>query len=327
MSSKTKLISVILTIIIISLIALIINASYFNKRKYYIQGEVVSNNVDISTRVQGRAAEIFFDVGDDVKKGDILAILSSPALEAQKQYVESQVAIAKASKKVTYSTRPETIRAQKAAVDKATADLVLAQKSYDRLEKLSEQQSISRQQLDEAKNKLDSALKAKDAAQANYQLTVNGSSKETKSLADAQLIQSLAALNQIDVDLSELTVKAPIDGQITSKIAEIGQLYNPGTPLFTIVNLNDLWLTFYIREDLLHNAKVGDHYFVDVPALDKKIEVSITAINALGQFATWKATKATGDFDLRTFEVRVKPIVAVDGLRPGMSATAIWTSK
>ncbi|WP_392559978.1 HlyD family secretion protein [Orbus mooreae] len=289
-----------------------------------LQGEVQVNRVDISARVQGRAVEINYDVGDNVNKGDVLLVLSSPALIAQRDYIQSQLDVAIANKNITYSTRPENIDAQKAALQKAEADLLLAQQSHDRLQQLASKNLISKQQYDEASNQLAVAKQATQVAKANYDLVVNGNSVEAKALADAQVKQAQSALEQIDVDIKELTVISPINGQITSRIAEIGQLYNPGTPLFSLVDLDDAWVTFNVREDWLNSAKVGDVYTINIPALNKKIPVKITAINALGSYANWRATKATGDFDLKTFEVRAKPIDKVEGLRPGMSATITW---
>lgn len=321
---NSKKISLFLLLLIIFITIAVLFMQFYNGRIYYLQGEVDANRVDVSARVQGRAKNIYFDVGDNVKKGDLLMTLSSPALEAQKKSVESQLQIAKANRAVTYSTRPENIEAQKAALEKTESDLALAKATYQRLLSLSKQHSISKQQLDEAQNQLEAATKAKTVAQANYELALNGSSPEAKLLADAQVEQAQTALEQIKVDLSELEVRAPVDGQIITKVAEVGQLYNPGTPLFSMVNLDNLWITFNVREDRLHEAKIGQIYSVSIPALNEKIKVKVISINALGQYANWKATKATGDFDLKTFEVRAKPTTEIENLRPGMSATATW---
>lgn len=321
---KSKKIKLIIFSLVLLAIILTVICYFPNAKTYYLQGEVDANRIDIAARVQGRASVIYFDVGDNVKKGDLLMTLSSPALEAQKKYVESQLQIARANRAVTYSTRPENIDAQKAALEKSDSDLKLAKTTYDRLESLSKQQSISKQQLDETRNKLEVANKARIVAQANYELALNGSSVEAKLLADAQVEQAQTALDQLNVDLSELEVRSPVDGQIITRVAEIGQLYNPGTPLFSMINLDNLWLTFNVREDRLYNAHIGQNYSVFIPALNEKIEVKVTTINALGQYANWKATKATGDFDLKTFEVRAKPILDIKNLRPGMSATATW---
>lgn len=297
---------------------------FFVHTTVLLQGEIEANRTDISARIQGRAAKINYDVGDNIKTGDILVILRSPELLAQQNYVQTQLDVAIANKNVVYSTRPENIEAQKAALGKAESDLVLAQESFNRIKKLTQQNYASKQMYDDALNKLQTATKARNMAQANYDLAVNGNSVEAKRLADTQVEQAQAALEQINIDVEQLTVVSPIDGQVTAKVAELGQLYNPGTPLFTLIDLNNMWITFNIREDFLNNAKVGDTINVCIPALKKTIKVKITTINALGAYANWRATKATGGFDLKTFEVRVKPIETITGLRPGMTALTDW---
>ncbi|OCG48437.1 hypothetical protein A9G35_01625 [Gilliamella sp. Choc5-1] len=317
-----------LIIAIIAVIAMVIIIYFANQPSTIIlQGEVESNRVDVAARVQGRVIQFNYDVGDDVKKGDTLLTLSSPALLAQLATAEAQLNVAIASRDTTYSTRPETIDLQKAQLDKAKSDLALAQASYDRINRLAKNGTVSKQNYDESFNQYQVAIKAYEAAKANLTLAENGSSIEQKKLADAQVEQSKAALAQVKADVNELTLVAPINGQITTRVAETGQLYSPGTPLYSIIDLNDIWFTFNIREDLLGNLKVGDKFQVKVPALNNQvIDVKVTVLNALGQYANWQATKATGDFDLKTFEMRAKPINQVAGLRPGMSVTTKWQS-
>ncbi|MWN05506.1 HlyD family secretion protein [Gilliamella bombicola] len=317
-----------LIIAIIAVIALVIIIYLANQPSTIIlQGEVESNRVDVAARVQGRVIQFNYDVGDDVKQGDTLLTLSSPALLAQLTTAEAQLKVAMASRDNTYSTRPETIDVQKAQLDKAKSDLVLAQTSYERIDRLAKNGTVSKQSYDESFNQYQAAIKAHEAAKANLELAENGSSIEQKKLADAQVEQSEAALSQVKADVNELTLVSPISGQITTRVAETGQLYSPGTPLYSIIDLNDIWFTFNIREDLLGNLKVGDTFQVKVPALNNQIiDVKVTVLNALGQYANWQATKATGDFDLKTFEMRAKPINKVSGLRPGMSVTTKWQS-
>ncbi|SCB87726.1 HlyD family secretion protein [Gilliamella intestini] len=318
-----------LIIAIIAVIAMVIIIYFANQPSTIIlQGEVESNRVDVAARVQGRVIQFNYDVGDDVKKGDTLLTLSSPALLAQLASAEAQLNVAIASRDTTYSTRPETIDLQKAQLDKAKLDLALAQASYDRINRLAKNGTVSKQNYDESFNQYQAAIKAYEAAKANLTLAENGSSIEQKKLADAQVEQSKAALAQVKADVNELTLVSPINGQITTRVAETGQLYSPGTPLYSIIDLNDIWFTFNIREDLLGNLKVGDTFQVRVPALNNQIiDVKVTVLNALGQYANWQATKATGDFDLKTFEMRAKPINKVSGLRPGMSVTTKWQSR
>jgi HlyD family secretion protein len=318
-----------LIVAIMAVIAMVIIIYFVNQPNTIIlQGEVESNRVDVAARVQGRVIQFNYDVGDNVKQGDILLNLSNPALLAQLATSEAQLKVAMASRDNTYSTRPETIDLQKAQLDKAKSDLLLAQTSYERINRLVKNGTVSKQNYDESFNQYQAAIKAHEAAKANLALAENGSSVEQKKLADVQVEQSKAALEQVNADVNELTLISPINGQITTRVAEVGQLYSPGTPLYSIIDLNDIWFTFNIREDLLGDLKVGDTFKVKVPALNNQvIDVKVTVLNALGQYANWQATKATGDFDLKTFEMRAKPINQVPGLRPGMSVTTKWQSR
>ncbi|MCO6538395.1 MAG: efflux RND transporter periplasmic adaptor subunit [Gilliamella sp.] len=318
-----------LIVAIIAVIAMVVIIYFaYQPSTIILQGEVESNRVDVAARVQGRVNQFNYDVGDDVKQGEVLLTLSNPALLAQLATAEAQLKVAMASRDNTYSTRPETIDVQKAQLDKAKSDLDLAQTSYERINRLAKNGTVSKQSYDESFNQYQAAIKAYEAAKANLSLAENGSSVEQKKLADVQVEQSEAALAQVKADVNELTLVSPINGQITTRVAETGQLYSPGTPLYSIIDLNDIWFTFNIREDLLGNLKVGDTFQVRVPALNNQIiDVKVTVLNALGQYANWQATKATGDFDLKTFEMRAKPINKVSGLRPGMSVTTKWQSR
>lgn len=313
----------------ILLIALIVILGWVATRQkdFIVQGEVEANRVDISVRVQGRAEELFYDLGDNVKKGDLLVVLQNTALTAQQVTAEAQYNVAVANRNVAYSTRPEQIEIQRALLAAAEDGVALAKHSFDRVQKASERGGVSQQIFDEAKTAYEVALKERLAAESNLQLAENGASIEAKHLADAQVEQAKASLSQVNTDVETLKVYATTDGQVTAKIAEVGQLYNPGSPLYSLIDLNNMWVTFNIREDFLGAAKIGDVFEVEVPALGITTEVKITALNALGQYANWRATKATGEFDLRTFEVRAKPINELSGLRPGMSIIAKWNTR
>lgn len=290
-----------------------------------VQGEVEATRVDLAPRVSGRAKVLKADVGDAVKAGDTVIELESPQLQASLAAAQAALAVARADRDRVYSTRAEVIEARKAELDKAQADVVLAEQSYARQRQLAQSGNAPQQRLDEAANSLQSALKAREAAQANLTLAQTGSSAEEKALADARVTQAEATFEQTRTDVAELTIHAPIGGEVTTRVAELGELFSPGAPLMSIVDLSDVWLTFNLREDLLAGMKVGDTFEVELPALGgKAVTVKVTAINAQGQYANWRATKATGDFDLRTFEVRAKPVDPVEGLRPGMSGIVHW---
>jgi HlyD family secretion protein len=290
-----------------------------------VQGEVSANRVDISPRVGGRVVKLNADVGDTVQEGSVIAELESPQLSTALLAARAAYAVAKADLDRVNSTRPETIAARNAEVAAAQADIVLAQDTYDRQAHLLTTGNTPQAKVDVSNRDLEAAIRKKEAAEANRQLAIAGASQEERALAAAQVKQAEAALNQREADVSELVIKSPITGQVTTRIAELGENFSAGAPLVALIDMNNLWFTFNLREDLLAGLKVGERFEVTVPALTfKRIPVRVTLINVQGQYATWRATRATGDFDLRTFEVRAMPVEPIDGLRPGMSAVAAW---
>jgi HlyD family secretion protein len=291
-----------------------------------VQGEVAADRVDISPRVAGRILKLGAAVGDTVERGKVLAELESPQLVAAAAAASAALSVAKADLDRISSTRPENITARKAELAAAQADVVLYQDSYDRQAALSRAGTTAQARVDEATRNLEAAIRKREAAEATLQLAVAGASKEERALAAAQVKQAEATLSQREVDVKELTVSAPIAGQITTRVAEIGENFSAGAPLFSLIDMSNLWLAFNLREDLLSGLKIGDTFDVTVPAFKSQaIPVRVTMINVQGQYATWRATRATGDFDLRTFEVRAVPVTPVEGLRPGMSAIVVWS--
>lgn len=289
-----------------------------------VQGEVEATRVDIAPKVAGQIAALHIEEGQRVEAGALLVELESPQLMAGLASAEAATAVARADRERINSTRPEAIAARRAELEKAQADLVLARQSYDRATVLAERAAASQQQLDSAENSLAAAQAAVAAAEANLTLATNGASPEERAVAEAQVQQAEASLNQIRADVAELTVSAPISGEVVSRVAEVGALAAAGAPLLSIVDLDDVWFTFNLREDLLGGLEVGDTMQVHLPAIGQDVAVRVTTISALGSYANWRATRATGDFDLRTFQIRAQPTEPVAGLRPGMSAIVEW---
>ena len=290
-----------------------------------VQGEVSANRVDISPRVSGRVATLNVDVGDRVKRGDVLAVLSNPQLVAALETSQAALEVAKASLINIETVRPEAVAAQKAQAAADEANIELYKLTYGRETKLLTSGATPQANVDQATRNLKAALRKHDADEAQLKLTEEGASKEQRALSASQVKQATATVNQQQVDVNELTIRSPISGEVTTRVAELGENFSPGAPLYSLIDIDDLWFTFNLREDLLAGLKVGDTFEVDIPALGAEdIPVRVTVINVEGQYATWRATRATGDFDLRTFEVRVKPVKPLGGLRPGMSVIARW---
>lgn len=306
-----KLISIA---IIIGIILLIWGIGYTFKQvnSMILQGEVEVKTIDLSSKITGRVQKINVQKGDRVKKGDVLIELDTPDINAKSQQVEAALALALAQQeKVNKGARIEQLSIAKASLD-------LAQKTYERLNRLHSEGVIPTQKLDEAQAKY---IAAKD----NYQMLLNGARSEDKLSAAANVQKAQGANNEVESYLKENKIISPIEGIITEVAVEESELVGAGYPIVTVVDDKNCWVTFNLREDLLSKIKVGTEFDVQIPAIGKKpVKVRVNYISVLGNFATWRATKAKGDFDMKTFEVRAIPTEPVENLRAGMSAIFDW---
>lgn len=277
-----------------------------------LQGEVDVKTVDLASKITGRIEKLNCKKGDRVKKGDVLITLDAPEINAKAAQVDATVQLALAQqKKVNNGARNEQISMAKASRD-------LAKKTFDRLNRLHDEGVIPTQKLDEARAKY-------QAAQDNYNMLVTGSRVEDKLSAAANVKRAMGANDEVQSYLKENTIVAPIDGVITEINVEEGELVGAGYPIVTIVDDNDCWVVFNLREDLLSKIKDGTEFNVKIPAMGKEpVKVRVNYISVMGDFANWRATKAKGDFDMKTFEVRAVPVEKVEGLRAGMSAVFDW---
>lgn len=285
-----------------------------------IQGEVSAPRVDVSARVSGRVAELGAQTGDQVAPGQLLVRLENPQALAAFGQAEAASHAAAANAAAVAVVRPENLRAAEAQLAAAEADLALAREAQARNTTLESRGVRSQAAVEKGGRDLEAAQRQVEAAEAQRDLVRAGATAEQRAAAEAQAAQAAAALAQQQATLADLEVMAPMAGQITARMVEIGENIAPGAPLFTLVRPEDAWFTFNIREDMLRGLAVGDELTVRVPALDRDVPARVTLLNVQGEFASWRATRATGDFDLRSFEMRATPLAPVQGLRPGMSA-------
>lgn len=307
MNKKTILIIIFLILVIC------IGIYTFNQANSLIlQGEVEVKTVDLASKLTGRVEKINIKKGDRVQKGDILVELDTPEINAKVQQADATLALALAQQEKTYNgNRSEQIAMAKASLD-------LAQKTYERLNRLHNEGVVPTQKLDEAHSKY-------VAAKENYDMLSRGSRIEDKMSASANVKKAQGANKEVESYLKENKITSPINGIITEITVEEGELVGAGYPIITIIDDNNCWVTFNLREDLLTKIKNGTEFNVSIPAIGKNpIKVKVNYISALGNFATWRATKAKGDFDMKTFEVRAVPVEKVDNLRAGMSAIFDW---
>ena len=291
-----------------------------------VQGEVDATRIDIAARVDGRVSERPVNRGDNVTAGQLLVSIDNPELITKLHEAQAAQNVAVADlKRIEVGTRAEVIEERKAAVASGEASAKLAQQVYDRTKQLTATEFASVQKLDEATASLEVAQRSNEQAKLAYDEAVAGYTPEERGVAQANVAKAVAAIATLEAQIGEMTVKAPVAAQVYQVGTEIGEYVSPGVPLLSLVDLSDVWVRFDLREDLMKGLKPGDTFRIRVPALgNASIEVAVRTIATRGEYAGWRATRATGDFDLRTFEVRAYPVEKVDGLRPGMSVYAEW---
>ncbi|WP_229172174.1 HlyD family secretion protein [Bradyrhizobium altum] len=294
-----------------------------------VQGEVDATRLDIAARVDGRVKDIPVERGQNVAAGAVLVSIDNPETLAKQDQMRAAKAVADAQlANVMVRTRVETIAARKAEMERAEAALVLAQKTFDRAKTLTEQGNAPQARLDQTTDALHEAERGLDQAKSAYEQAVNGYTKEERAIAKANVEKAEADIQSVQSVIDQLAVYAPVAAQVYQRNVEPGEFVSPGVPLVTLINLGDLWIHFDLREDLVKGLKVGDKFDVRIPALDdRQVTVEVKLIATKGEYASWRATRATGDFDLRTFSIRAYPVQPVPELRPGMSAYLDWRSR
>src|ERR1700678_1565127 len=294
-----------------------------------VQGEVDATRLDIAARVDGRVKEIPVERGQNVAAGAVLVQIDNPETVAKHQQMRAAEAVAAAQlANVLAGTRVETIAARRAEMERAQAALVVAQKNFERTNIFTQQGNAPQARLDQMTDSLHESERAVDQATSAYEQAVNGYTKEERAIAKTNVEKANADIQSVQSIIDQLVVYAPIATQVYQRNAERGDSLSPGVPLVTLIDLADVWIHFDLREDLVKNLKVGDRFEVRIPALDdRRITVEVKLIATKGEYASWRATRATGDFDLRTFSIRAYPVQRIPELRPGMSAYLDWRSR
>jgi HlyD family secretion protein len=294
-----------------------------------VQGEVDATRFDIAARVDGRVATIPVERGQNVPAGAVLVKIDNPETLAKDQQALAAKIVAEAQlANIKVGTRAEVIAARKAELERAQSSVVLAQKTFDRVSQLAEHGNAPIARLDQATDTLHESQRNTDQAKSAYEQAVHGYTKEEHEIAVAAVKKAAADIDAEQSIIEQMVVYAPVASQVYQRNVEPGECVSPGVPLITLIDLNDMWIHFDLREDLVKNLKVGDRFDVRIPALaDRRVTVEIKLIATKGEYASWRATRATGDFDLRTFSIRAYPVDKVPELRPGMSAYLDWRTR
>lgn len=293
---------------------------FLNQEDNTLQGEAEVTEVRISSKVPGRIEKFFVQEGDSVRRGDTLAILSAPDVYAKlSQATAAQQGAAAQSNKAQKGARVEQINGAYEMWQKAKVGVDIAQKSFTRVQNLYDKGVTTAQKRDEAEANYNAALATEKAAKSQYDMAKNGAEREDKDAALAMLNRAKGAVAEVDSYITETYLISPVDGRISDRFPNVGELVGTGAPIMNVMDLSDKWGTFNVREDRLERFKIGETVTAFVPALNKEVQLKISYMKDLGSYAAWKATKTTGGYDRKTFEVRGHFIDNQPDILPGMS--------
>ncbi|WP_418450667.1 HlyD family secretion protein [Alistipes sp.] len=323
---KGNIIGIVVAAVLIVVAVILVSRYIRRSTPTILQGTVECTTYKASSKIAGRIDDMKVEEGQHVEKGELLYTLSTPELDAKLMQAEAARSAAQAlDQKALTGARSQQKEAALNLWQKAQAGRELAQKTYDRVKRLYDQGVVPAQKLDEAEANLQAMTATEKAAKAQYDLVDDGSSKEDKAAAAAQVLRAQGAVTEVESYLSDAMVYSPVTGEISTVIAEQGELVGTGYPVVAILDLQDMWVTFNIKETLLPQIHMGTRMIGYVPALDREVEFTVTYIAPQADFATWAATRTQGGFDIRTFTVKAKPVTCVEYMRPGMSVLVDWS--
>lgn len=316
---KTNISLIVVLVLLISII-IFVGYRFGRSRRVAVQGYVELTNLRLASKIAGRIDKVFIEEGDSVSKGDTLYIISTPELDAKLMQVEAMLSGAKAiDAKAKAGTRKPIVQSARDMWQKAKVGVSLARQTYARVQRLYEEGVVSAQKRDEAYASLEAARATERGAKSQYLLAVEGASREDKAAAAAQVQQAQSVVEEVERYLADRVVYAPTDGVVATVVANEGEIVGSGFPVVTIAENDTATANFNIPETLLPQMVCGEHFEAEVPALGKRVGFEVTHISVEADYATQSATSARGDFDIRTFAVKMKPLSRDVALRAGMS--------
>lgn len=313
----TAFISVLIIVALISFLGMIL----LGNKPTILQGQIEATEIRISGKLPGRIDTFLVKEGQNVSAGDTLVIINSPEARAKYEQVNALENVAKyQNQKIDEGTRSQIIETMFQIWSKAKSDLQLAKTTYDRILTLYKDSVVTSQRKDEIEAIYKAAIANEKAAYQQYLMALDGAQKQDKESARSLVNAAKGTVNEVEALLQDAKLTAPESGQIASIYPKRGELVGAGTPIMSLVVLDDAHVVLNVREDFLPYFKIGKTFKGNVPALNKKeIIFKTNYISPLGSYATWRSTKQTGSYDLRTFELHALPTSPVEDLRPGMS--------
>ena len=300
------LIALIVIIVVLALIGLFL----LKPEPQIIQGQAEATQVRVSGKLPGRVVEFMVEEGQHVLAGDTLVHIHSSLVEAKLSQAEAMETVAKAqNKKVDSGTRVELLNSAYDMWQQAQAGLTIAKKTYERMQSLYKKGVVSEQKRDEAEAAYKAMVATESAAKSQYEMAKAGAQAEDKAAAAAMVAAAQGSVAEVESILSDSYLTAPTDGEISDIFPNVGELVSLGAPIMNVLKLDDMWVSFNVREDLLENLTMGAEVQAIIPALEnKEVTLKVFYIRDMGSYAVWRATKVTGQYDAKTFQVKARQI-------------------
>ena len=293
----------------------------YQPKAVVLQGEIDAQTYHISAKIPGRLSKVFVKKGDMVKVGDKMFSLYSPEVEAKLAQAKAAKDAAGAQKnQAEKGARDQEIQAAHDQWQKAKAAEELMHTTYLRIEKLYQQGVVSQQKRDEVYTKYQASKYDANAARQMATMAKEGARTEVKDAASAQERVYKAKVDEVNAYIEETVQDAFHQGEVAQVLIHEGELSPAGFPVVSIVDIDESWARFSVREDYLKQFKKGKSFHVRIPALGNKNYVFVVKnIAVMGEYATWRATESGKGFDMKSFEVELRPEKPIKGLRVGMS--------
>ena len=313
--------------IVIAIVAIVglIGVFVLPQEDELITGEVCAEEYRVANKVPGRLSILYVEEGQMVHVGETLAYISSPEVDAKMQQARAARAAADAqSKKAQNGARQQQVAAAYEMWQKALVGVDIAKKSYDRVQALYDKKVVSAQKRDEAEAQYRAAVATANAAKQQYDMAVEGAQEEDKEAALALVERAEGAISEVSAYQRDRYLLAPCDGEVAEIFAKRSDLIGTGSPVLSIVDMSDVWIALSLREDKLKGLTMGDTVKVTIPALgERQYKAVVKNIKAMASYAVWRATKINGQYDVKSFDIKLTLTEPVDGLRPGMTAVLV----
>lgn len=322
---RSNIIAVIIAAVVVVAVVAVAGWLLTASSPMLIQGEVCATGYKASSKIAGRIETMYVKQGEKVEKGQLLYTLSTPEIDAKlRQAQAAQSAAGAQDRKALAGARWEQVEAALNMWQKAEAGLALAKKSFERVQNLYNEGVVPAQKFDEAQANYEAMKATAQAAKSQYEMARAGTRKEDKAAAAALLEQASSVVSEVEVYLNDANVYSPVTGEVSTIIAEQGELVGTGYPVVALLDMSDVWVSFNLREDLLPKIRIGTEMVGYVPALDRDVVLTVDYISVQADFATWAATRTQGGFDVRTFNIKARLNDGAENLRPGMSVIVNW---